>query len=127
MRVLALHKWPFDPAKVDKEMARYDFPETMRGQVTEAHQAAFVLVVESDGSPINLDEVSYAPTQAEVQEPQSRQVPWLEEVVDATRMAFFLHHLTPDGRLFIADAEVRMPPLTDLPSELHQILSYESP
>lgn len=81
-------------------------------------------------SEVDLNEFSYAPTEREVEDVQSRQVPWLEETMESgdafTRIAFYIHSVELCGRFYYGEQEVPLPEATPMPRDLG-LSEYESP
>lgn len=101
--------------------------------MTELHQNAWIVVVEQEG-PADLgviDEVTYAPSPREIGAVDSRQAPWLEQVLedgaDRSRIAFFLHHMKPEGQFFYGEQVLNSPAPTEIPGALRSVIQYECP
>lgn len=121
MKVVALHKLPFDSDRFEAEVARMRFPE-LREQIQENWENAWIIVVEHDG------EIDFA----RFCEHPDDQAPWLEQLLDESgpngrRAAFFMHYVDPARPLRYAGADLPLPPPTEPTAGFVRQMQYETP
>lgn len=132
MKVVGLHKLPFDEAGFAKDMESVadHAPESI-AELTKQYRGnwdnAWLVVVEWEGPANQIDFGGF-------QHPQPgpyAQVPWLEEILDdaggRTRAAFYLHDLELDKPLWYKNQRLKLPAPSPAPEELLKLLPYESP
>lgn len=128
MRVASAHRWPYDDSMVEAEYASLGGD---RQRIESCHRNAWLVVIEIDGPALEFDagEVAFEDQPGLAKE--NWQAAWLEETLLDTEarssIAFFLHEYTSQGRLFYADQELSLPPLTPLPADLAMKMRYVSP
>jgi hypothetical protein len=131
IKVLGLHKVPFNSARFEADLADVSGgnpaqARLWRKQIRQNWENAWIVCVEWSGTAnsINFGEFAYP-------EPgPNSQAAWLEQVLEetasVTRAAFFLHYVEP-GHLTYCGEKIALPPPTDAPASLLECMRYTSP
>ena len=126
MRILALHRLPFEPERLARDLESVeadDRPEIER-QFRDHHENAWIIVIEDD-TPIDFNAFSHPDVGPDAQ------APWMEQELEAEdtahRGAFFLHYVDPTKPLWYDGKPHNFPAVTPAPTELIDQLDYESP
>lgn len=127
MRVIALHKLPFDERRFEAEMnsvAGSPNAEALRTQFRETYENAWIVVVQ-DKVEIDFGAFAYSAPGPDAQ------APWLERELPSSdgvfRGAFFLHYVEPTQPLWFGDREFELPRLAPAPADLIALMDYSCP
>ena len=138
VRVVGLHKLPFDQVAFDQEIksVRDRDPRIvaqLREQYLENWKNAWIVVVEFDGELKELDfgAFGYAASDEALRDPRRMQVAYLEKLLDSpagkTRVAFYLHFVDPSRPLWYLRRAIPFPRPTPPDPGLLKEMPYESP
>jgi hypothetical protein len=131
VRVIGLHKLPFDPAAFERDMDSVkdcspDIWQQLRLQYRQNWDNAWLVVIEWDGPAREIDFSAFRQGTG-----PNAQAAWLEEIIEdsptKTKAAFFLHYVKPAVPLFYADKALAFPPPSLADPELLNRMRYCSP
>lgn len=132
LRVVGLHKVPFDQQKFEVDLASIagadpDNQDEWREQVRENWDNAWLVVVEFDGPAKALDFGKFAH-----RSPGPHvQAAWNEQVISTTphqtRAGFYLHYVDPQEPLWYRNEKLEFPEPTPATPEILDAVPYGSP
>lgn len=132
LRIVGLHKLPFDPQCFERDMASVaNHPpkiiEELRKQYRRNWDNAWIIVAEANSAP---EEIDFSEFAHPAPGPHA-QAAYLEQILEydgrRTLAAFFLHFVEPDKPVWYKGQSLELPPPSPAPGGLIGKMQYFSP
>jgi hypothetical protein len=134
MRIVGLHKLPFDASKFEQDIESCvgsDDEEDARQQCQENWDNAYLVVIETKLSSDDLDFGAFGHPSETGQPPNDMQAVWSEEILDnepgRTRAAFYLHYVNQGLPLYYGAEELLFPEQSTADPAIWEQIPYSSP
>lgn len=134
MRIVGLHKLPFDAARFEQDVewaVGTDEEEGTRQQCKENWDNAYLVIIETELSADDLDFGAFGHPSEPNQPPSDMQAVWSEEVLSSelgrTQAAFYLHYVNPSLPLYYGTEELMFTELSTPDAAIWEQVPYSSP
>jgi hypothetical protein len=132
LRIIGLHKLPFDPQGFEKDMESVadhapKITQELRKQYRKCWDSAWIIVIEADSPPGQIDFDGFShPFPG-----SNAETSYLEQILEynghKTRGAFFLHDVQLEKPLYYKGTPLAFPTPSPAPRELVERMDYHSP